>query len=97
MQQGFCIIELIFDDQRNATDYRFITVNAMFEQQLEIFRVSLSTLEEERHRIAENLHNGLGQILYGAKLSLAGLKQEMPVEKFIETKNYADKLLAEAI
>ncbi|WP_316820999.1 PAS domain-containing protein [Pedobacter gandavensis] len=39
--------------------------------QKEIFRTILGTQQEERKRIAENLHNGLGQLLYGVKLSLA--------------------------
>jgi two-component system NarL family sensor kinase len=40
------------------------------EQQREVFKATLSTQEEERRRIAESLHNGLGQMLYGVKLSL---------------------------
>jgi PAS domain S-box-containing protein len=43
-------------------------------QRQEIFRVILSTQEEERRRIAESLHNGLGQTLYGVKLSLSHVK-----------------------
>jgi PAS domain S-box-containing protein len=30
--QGFCIIEVLFDDAGNPTDYRFIEVNQAFEQ-----------------------------------------------------------------
>ncbi|WP_158825847.1 PAS domain S-box protein [Mucilaginibacter lacusdianchii] len=44
--------------------------NIEAEQQQEIFRNTLNTQEEERKRIAESLHNGLGQMLYGVKLSL---------------------------
>lgn len=68
------------------------------EQQIEVFRVSLSTLEEERYRIAESLHNGIGQLLYGIKISLSGLKQDMssPAE-FNETKSYTNELLTDAI
>lgn len=67
------------------------------EQQLEIFKVSLDALEEERHRISESLHNGVGQLLYGVKISLAGLKPGMSDEEFIQTKIYTDKLLSNAI
>lgn len=67
------------------------------EQQLEIFRVSLTTLEEERHRISESLHNGIGQILYGIKLNMTGLQQELPPEEFKENMSYVGKLLTEAI
>lgn len=67
------------------------------EQRLEIFKVSLSTLEEERHRISESLHNGIGQILYGIKLSLARLNPNTEATNFEQAKNYTGKLLTEAI
>jgi PAS domain S-box-containing protein len=38
------------------------------EQQREIFDLAINDHEEERRRIAENFHNGLGQLLYGVKL-----------------------------
>lgn len=40
------------------------------QQQREIFHVTLRTQEEERRRISENLHNGLGQMLFSIKLNL---------------------------
>ncbi|MEI6950679.1 PAS domain-containing protein [Paraflavisolibacter sp. H34] len=33
LDQGFCLIELIFDGAGNAEDYRFLEVNPVFEQQ----------------------------------------------------------------
>jgi PAS domain S-box-containing protein len=41
-------------------------------QQQEVLSAILSTQEVERKRIAEALHNGLGQLLYAAKLNLEG-------------------------
>ena len=41
-------------------------------QQQEVLAAILSTQETERKRIAEALHNGLGQLLYATKLSLDG-------------------------
>ena len=41
-------------------------------QQQEVLAAILTTQETERKRIAEALHNGLGQLLYAAKLSLDG-------------------------
>lgn len=67
------------------------------EQQMEIFRVSLSTVEEERHRISESLHNGLGQLLYGIKINFSSLSQIMDVKTFEESKGYTNHLLTEAI
>jgi PAS domain S-box-containing protein len=32
MDQGFCIIDMLFDDAGNPADYRFVEMNAMFEQ-----------------------------------------------------------------
>lgn len=45
--------------------------NIMEKQtQQEVFKSTLITQEVERKRIAESLHNSLGQLLYGIKLSL---------------------------
>ncbi|WP_426061723.1 PAS domain-containing sensor histidine kinase [Hymenobacter sp. B1770] len=41
-------------------------------QQQDVLSAILTTQETERKRIAEALHNGLGQLLYAAKLSLEG-------------------------
>jgi PAS domain S-box-containing protein len=41
-------------------------------QQQEVLAAILNTQETERKRIAEALHNGLGQLLYATKLSLDG-------------------------
>jgi len=51
-------------------------------RQQEVLSAILSTQETERKRIAEALHNGLGQLLYATKLSLegAGQKAKVPVE-----------------
>lgn len=46
------------------------------QQQKEILKATLNAQEEERERIAESLHNGLGQVLYGVKASLERLKLE---------------------
>lgn len=67
------------------------------EKQQEIVRVSLTTLEEERYRISESLHNGLGQLLYGIKISLGGLTREVSASDFDKIKLYTDRLLVDAI
>jgi signal transduction histidine kinase len=41
-------------------------------RQQEVLAAILTTQENERKRIAEALHNGLGQVLYATKLSLEG-------------------------
>jgi signal transduction histidine kinase len=62
-------------------------------QQQALFGAVLDAQETERHRIAESLHNGLGQILFAAKLQLNQL-QASPEPAAL---NQADKLLVDAI
>jgi len=69
-------------------------------QQLEIFKVTLATQEEERRRISESLHNGLGQVLYAIKISMNNLTFNSAIEKqkeYYEAKRYIEDLLADAI
>ncbi|GAC1587859.1 MAG: hypothetical protein NVS3B25_04100 [Hymenobacter sp.] len=47
-------------------------------RQQEVLAAILATQETERKRIAEALHNGLGQLLYATKLSLAAHPNEPP-------------------
>ncbi|AMR28089.1 hypothetical protein A0257_13980 [Hymenobacter psoromatis] len=46
---------------------------SQLRQQQELLSAILNTQEEERRRIAEALHNGVGQLLYGTRLHLDGL------------------------
>ena len=68
--------------------------------QKEIFRTILGTQQAERKRIAEDLHNGLGQLLYGVKLSLAknmlNLFNLSPTDLLKEMQQ-TDHLLSDAI
>jgi len=69
-------------------------------QQLEIFKVTIATQEEERRRISESLHNGLGQLLYAIKMSMNNLSFNSSTEKpneFHKAKKYTEDLLADAI
>ncbi len=43
------------------------------QQQQQLLNAILEAQEEERRRISESLHNGVGQILYATKLNLAGV------------------------
>lgn len=67
------------------------------EHQREVVRASTETLEEERKRISESLHNGLGQLLYGIKITLAALSHETHRSEFEEGKRYTSRLLTDAI
>ena len=57
-------------DISEATRLREEATRAELRQQQELHAVILSTQEEERRRIAESLHNGVGQLLYATRLHL---------------------------
>lgn len=63
------------------------------QQQARVAAV-LTAQEEERRRMAESLHNGIGQLLFAAKLQLSQLTV---VPEFATTKREAERLLSEAI
>ncbi|RZM18174.1 MAG: hypothetical protein EOO88_41445, partial [Pedobacter sp.] len=70
------------------------------ESQLEVFKATLNTQDEERRRISESLHNGLGQLLYGIKLSMTNLRLKITTdqsEEFEQAIRYTEGLLTEAI
>lgn len=68
-------------------------------QKQKIFWTTLEAQEVERKRIAESLHNGLGQILYGVKLSLEQLNisKETADPKWLKNKQRTDQLLSQSI
>lgn len=68
-------------------------------QQKTVVNAILEAQEEERKRIAEALHNGLGQLLYGIRLYLNQLEteQDSVQDKNHKIKQHIDQLLAEAI
>lgn len=82
--------------QRLEADY----LQLQLHQQKELLLAILDTQEEERRRIAEGLHNGIGQLLYAAKLNLDQIKLKDIAADAGQTHHYkdqADQLLREAI
>jgi PAS domain S-box-containing protein len=70
------------------------------EQQQQLLHAILEAQEEERRRISESLHNGVGQILYATKLNLERMDyEEQPggEKEWQEALNTASELLSEAI
>jgi len=55
------------------------TTRLKLRQQQALLSAILSTQEEERRRIAEALHNGVGQLLYATRLHLDALPTSEPV------------------
>lgn len=69
-------------------------------QNQKIFQTTLDVQEQERERIAESLHNTLGQLLFGIKISMSHFditRQTADREELVQAKQYTENLLAEAI
>jgi PAS domain S-box-containing protein len=84
---------------RDITDRKRLQ-QARLDQQQQLAQAVLAAEENEKRRIAESLHNGLGQLLYATKLSLnqlsASYQQQHP-QAGAQAYNKATALLAEAI
>ncbi|MDO7877474.1 PAS domain S-box protein [Hymenobacter sp. ASUV-10] len=80
-----CIVRDVTERDRLAEE----ATQLRLRQQKEVLAAVLDTQESERKRIAEALHNGLGQLLYATKLNLEG--QHTPAAEA------AQELLKEAI
>ena len=68
------IIRDVTERERLAED----ATQLRLRRQKEVLAAILTTQESERKRIAEALHNGLGQLLYATKLSLDGCSMGIP-------------------
>ncbi|RZK63205.1 MAG: PAS domain S-box protein, partial [Hymenobacter sp.] len=66
-------------------------------QQQQLANAVLAAQEAERRRIAEDLHNGLGQLLYATQLHLHALVPTTEATTFAEGKRQATELLTTAI
>jgi two-component system, chemotaxis family, CheB/CheR fusion protein len=82
-------------DIQNQKDAEAATIKLRLSQQRDILNTILQTQEEERSRISEALHNGLGQKLYAAKLNLDNLATSNAPQKKI--KESVDQFLKEGI
>ncbi|NML65263.1 PAS domain S-box protein [Hymenobacter sp. RP-2-7] len=60
-------------DITEASRLREEATHQELRRQQELHAIILSTQEEERRRIAESLHNGVGQLLYATRLHLDAL------------------------
>lgn len=66
VDEGFCIIEMIFDKKNNPTDYRFLEINPVFETQTGILNAIGKTIRE----LVPNIEDSWFKI-YG-KVALTG-------------------------
>ena len=66
MDEGFCVVEVLFDDQERPVDYRFIEINPAFEEQ--------TGLHDAEGRTARELVPGLEETWFEAygRVALTG-------------------------
>lgn len=85
----------VLKDISNGRQERLQRISQEQEHRQQIAEIILNTQEDERRRVAERLHNGLGQVLFAAKLSLSHLKCDQPENK--PALKYTEKLLSDCI
>ena len=62
IDQGFCIIEIIFDDKNKPIDYRFLEVNHVFEELTGIKNPVGKTIREIAPSIESYWYETLGSV-----------------------------------
>lgn len=91
---GYIILEDISEQKKMERELKdAIDRERLFEQQL--LDLTIIIQEKERARIAEDLHNSLGQLLYGVKLNLDLVKfgsPELQMQNISNIKNTQDLL-----
>lgn len=97
MNDGLIASNLDITAQKNAA----LKIKELEEQQhQEIYNAVISTQEEERKRIAESLHNGIGQLLYAVKINLSQVlfnEKDKDQAAFHKAKKATEEILGEAI
>ncbi|HEX8545336.1 MAG TPA: histidine kinase [Cytophagaceae bacterium] len=88
-----CRLAIIDIDEKKKSA---IKLNASIAE-AEILTVTLATQEEERMRISESLHNGIGQLLYAIKLMFERIDLKDDLEQGRKQLKEIDLLLLEAI
>ena len=74
------LVALIFS-QRKKLNYQRSVEKLREQQQNQLIEAAVRSEEQERHRIAETLHDEVGAILSSAKLHLLGIKAELLDER----------------
>jgi PAS domain-containing protein len=62
MDEGFCIIEVLFDENDKAIDYRFLEVNAVFEKHTGLVDVVGKTMRELEANMEEEWYGLFGSV-----------------------------------
>jgi two-component system NarL family sensor kinase len=92
---SFLLVFLI--SQRKKTQYRLSMQQLKEEQQNMLMEAAIKSEEQERHRIAEELHDEVGALLASAKLHFCALDTEGMSEDNIEIHERSKALLDDSI
>lgn len=93
-------VQSVLAIDRDITEIKLLEEESLqlkLRQQKELLLAILEAQENERKRIAEGLHNGLGQLLYAAKLNLDQVYAEQDPERPSQGVEKVNTLLVEAI
>ena len=90
------LLAVIFN-QRKKSQHSIALEKLREQQQNQLIEAAVRSEENERHRIAEILHDEIGAILSSAKLHLLGIKSEMLDEKDQQLHEKGRELLNEVI
>lgn len=62
MDEGFCVVEILFDDQQRATDFRFLEVNPAFVKQSGLDQAVGKTIRELKFELEDEWFQMLGTV-----------------------------------
>jgi signal transduction histidine kinase len=97
----FLLLTLVFLYNRYQLRQKNIYQKELNRQQNELFNAIAAAQDQERKRIAQDIHDSLGSILSAAKLKLSALKESQPLlsndqaEKYRVTSQLLDEASAE--
>jgi PAS domain S-box-containing protein len=67
MDEGFCLIDVLFDDQQRPYDYRFLEVNPAFEKQTGLVNATGRTIVELAPQLEQHWFDIYGDIILTGK------------------------------
>ena len=78
IDEGFCIIEMLFDEHGTANDYRFLQVNPSFERQCGLVNAQGKTISELVPHLEARWFKAYGKVaLTGEPARIEGLAESM--------------------
>lgn len=88
----FLLLTLVFLYNRYHLRQKNKYQQELNRQQNELFNAIAAAQDQERKRIAQDIHDSLGSILSAAKLKLSALKESQPLLSIEQSENYQTTL-----